>query len=397
MLGRAGIDLCGSPSRVISALEAELRGAFTARECVLTDSGTSALVLALRTLVPKGGVIALPGYGCVDITSAVQYAGVKVRLYDMDPRTLSPNLDSLQHVLRLGVDAVLVAHYYGYPADMTGVRALASRAGVPVLEDAAQAAGGSLHGQPLGSLGDVSILSFGRGKGLFGGHGGALLIRSHDHTDRISSQLSSATRRGASEWCSAVLQWALGRPSLYGIPASIPALRLGEMIYRPAHEPRGLSIAAASLVRSALKSEAAERIERARRAAVLRALTDAAKSLTPIQPIGGADPGYLRFGLLDVARALDAAPRLGAMRGYPQTLREQRELEPHLLQDERRTPGADELQRSLFTLPTHCRVTWNDMTRLEEWMAKADRASQRTSPVAAAHAPAQELFQGASR
>ena len=164
---RSGLEMCGAQNRVFASVDSELRRQFAASECVLTDSGTSALVLALRMLLPKNGVVALPGYGCVDITSAVQYAGVKARLYDIDPRTLSPDLDSLQRAIQRGVDAVLVAHYYGYPADMAGVRALTSRAGIPVLEDAAQAASGSLDGQPLGSLGDVSILSFGRGKGLF--------------------------------------------------------------------------------------------------------------------------------------------------------------------------------------------------------------------------------------
>jgi perosamine synthetase len=289
---------------------------------------------------------------------------------------------------------VLVAHYYGYPADMTGVRALASQAGVPVLEDAAQAASGLLGGEPLGSLGDVSILSFGRGKGLFGARGGALLVRSHDYAEAVSARLSAGTRRGVPEWCSAVMQWALGRPSLYGIPAKIPALHLGETVFRPAQEPRGASVAAASFVRSALLSQTAERIERTEKAAVLRALSAAVNSLVAVQPIHGAEPGYLRFAVLDAGGRYAAAPRLGIMRGYPRTLREQRELAPQLLPDEWHTPGADELQRSLFTLPTHNRVTQGDVTKLATWMMNAGRVTAAQS--APEHGSPRELLEGAS-
>jgi dTDP-4-amino-4,6-dideoxygalactose transaminase len=338
----------------------------------------------------------LPGYGCADITSAIAYTRVKARLYDIDPETLSPDLDSLQRTLRCGVDAVLVAHYYGYPADMTGVRALTSRAGIPVLEDAAQAASGALEGEPLGSLGDVSILSFGRGKGLFGGRGGALLIRSHEHRDRISGP-SSGTRRGIPEWCSAAIQWALGRPSLYALPASIPSLHLGEMVYRPAHEPRALSAVTATLVCCALSSHKDERAKRARTAKTLLSVAETARSLTPIREVPAAEPGYLRLAVRDVGRLRDAAPRLGIMRGYPRTLREQKELLPHLMPNEQTTPGAAELQRSLFTLPTHHRVSPGDLRRLEKWMAPSERKLEVFSQVATEHRPGQELFQDANR
>jgi len=143
-------------------------------------------VLALRAFVPPGGSVAYPGYGCIDLSAAAVRAGVKVRLYDLDPVTLSPDLSSLGKTISRGVDAIVVAHMFGYPADVPGVRDLASNAGVTVIEDAAQAAGGTLETVPLGALADASILSFGRGKGTTAGSGGALLFRGVASADRAA-------------------------------------------------------------------------------------------------------------------------------------------------------------------------------------------------------------------
>lgn len=153
-------------------VSAALRQRYGCLDALLTDSGTSALILALQKIVPLGGTVAYPAYGCIDLTTAALGAGVRVRLYDVDPATLSPDLDSVRAVIRRGVDAIVVAHLYGYPADMIAVAKIAGEEGIPVLEDAAQGAGGTLCDALLGSIGDVAVLSFGRGKGTTGGSGG---------------------------------------------------------------------------------------------------------------------------------------------------------------------------------------------------------------------------------
>ena len=71
---RAASSLFTSSTSRLADLASDLRQQFSASECVLTDSGTSALVLALRLMVPENAVIGLPSYGCVDITSAVRFA-----------------------------------------------------------------------------------------------------------------------------------------------------------------------------------------------------------------------------------------------------------------------------------------------------------------------------------
>jgi len=162
LLRAAGAALVRAGDSDRATVAAMLKSRYAARDVVLTDSGTSALVMALRLTVGEGGTVAFPGYSCIDLAAAAIRAGVRVRLYDLDPDTLSPDLASVERVIARGVNAVLVAHLYGFPADIAGVAKLAqqARSEVHIIEDAAQGSGGTLAGRRLGSFGPLSILSF---------------------------------------------------------------------------------------------------------------------------------------------------------------------------------------------------------------------------------------------
>jgi hypothetical protein len=350
------------------ALGRALRERFRARAVSLTDSGTSALVLALRLTAGAGGTVALPGYACVDLVAAARAAAVKVRLYDVDPATLSPDLDSVAATLRRGVDVVVVAHLYGYPADLPGVIALADAHGVPVIEDAAQGAGGLLAREPLGSLGALSVLSFGRGKGVTGGRGGALLATTEAMRPRVEATAPAPAGAGPGwrELGLAGAQWLFGRPWLYGIPASVPALGLGEMVYRPAGEPGPLPAAAATLALRALGATPGDLVRRRSNAHRLLARAQRAPGVRPVRAVEGGEPGYLRLAVHAPDRG--EAPRLGIMRGYPRTLFEMPELAPVLCAGEGDHPGAVELRRALLTLPTHAMVTHRDVEAIGAWL-----------------------------
>lgn len=371
-LGRACAFSLGAPGDGAAArasVASAVAGTFGASHVTLTDSGTSALVLALRLAVPTGGTVAFPGYACIDLAAAARFAGVRVRVYDLDPATMSPDLGSLDAALARGAQAVLAVHLYGYAADLPAIRAVASARGAPVIEDAAQGAGGTLHDRRLGALGDLSILSFGRGKGTTGGNGGALLSFSPDWDERVR-QMSRALQPASAGWgdlTAAAAQWALGRPSLYALPAFMPGLRLGEMVYHPAHEPASLSVAAGTLVQQALLMNDREVEERRRNASALAEVIQWDESLAAIRPVHGCRPGFLRLPVVDRA-SRGERPALGVMRGYPRTLLEQAELQPCLMAGEPETPGARDLRESLMTLPTHSMMTSADIRAVSQWL-----------------------------
>jgi perosamine synthetase len=340
---------------------------FGAADVVLTDSGTSALVLALRLLAKPAVPVAMPAYACVDLISAARRADVRVRFFDIDPQTLSPDIDSLKRVLTEGVSAVVVAHLYGFPADMIAVTEAAREAGVPVIEDAAQHACATVNGKAAGSFGDVTVLSFGRGKGTTSGRGGALL-RSRGAADSIPSirhDLSAST--GMTDLAIAAASWMLGRPSIYGIPASIPALHLGETVYHEAGEPRQMSRAASALLARTLGGMHRAAAARRANALILRDASDQSRQVATVRAIEDSESGYLRFPVLMRGEVRDD-PTLGIVRGYPKPLSAEPEIIECMVPSSEPLHGAHELASRLVTLPTHHMVTPDDIARMSNWL-----------------------------
>jgi len=132
IIGAARDAIAGRDLR--ASVRTSLARTFEAQNVLLTDSGTSALVLALRMFAKPLAPVAMPAYACVDLIAAARRANIRVRFFDVDPQTLSPDMDSLRRVMAEGVSAVVVAHLYGFPADMPAVMKAAHDVGVPVIE-----------------------------------------------------------------------------------------------------------------------------------------------------------------------------------------------------------------------------------------------------------------------
>lgn len=367
LLGAASDALRGRDHR--GAVAHRLALDFGAASVLLTDSGTSALVLALRVTAGAGGTVAMPAYACVDLIAAARRADVRVRLYDIDPLTLAPDSDSVERVLADGVSAIVIAHLYGFPADIPAVRKLAAQTGAAIIEDAAQQAGATFHGVRAGGMGDVSLLSFGRGKGTTAGNGGALLAFASPWVEAVRAHSSGLAhdRAGPGDLIGAAASWTLGRPSIYTLPVSIPALHLGETVYHEAHEPRGMSRAASAILARTLPGAGAATAARRRNALALRTAAEQSRTVQGVTPIPGAEPGYLRFPVR-VRGDVVPAPRLGIVAGYPRPLSREAELQPILRPSTEPLHGAHELARRMVTLPTHHMVTSRDLEALAEWL-----------------------------
>lgn len=360
------------------AVREAIRASWGCDGVLLTDSGTSALALALGLASgAREGPVALPAYGCYDLATAAEEAGVEVVLYDLDPSTLGPDPSSLRAVARDGVAAVVVAPLYGVPVDMEAVREASRAAGALLVEDAAQGAGARWKGRPPGAHGDLSMLSFGRGKGITGGGGGALLTGTPGTTgalERTRTELSPGGR-GWGALAKAAAQWLFARPDLYAVPAALPFLRLGETVHRPPWEPTGMPAACAGILGRTLELQATEARIRGEHARRLLAALDGTSGLAPVRIPAGGEPGWLRLPLLADAegRASELAgphgARLGIARGYPKALADLGPMRRRCRNADAGFPGARVLAGRLLTLPTHGMLRERDLRRLEESIA----------------------------
>ncbi|MCC3158870.1 aminotransferase class I/II-fold pyridoxal phosphate-dependent enzyme [Hymenobacter sp. 15J16-1T3B] len=162
-----------------------------AAHAVALSSGTAAIHLALLLLgVGPGDEVIVPSFTFVATANPVRYVGAEPVFVDSEATTwnLCPARlrEALEDRRRLGrpVKAIIVVHLYGMPARLTELLALAAEYGVPVLEDAAEALGAQYQGQPLGSFGALSVLSFNGNKIITTSGGGALLTNNAEWARR---------------------------------------------------------------------------------------------------------------------------------------------------------------------------------------------------------------------
>lgn len=138
-----------------------------AGEAVGVGSGTDALALALRGLgIGPGDEVVVPANTFVATAAAVVLVGATPRFADVDPATALLTADTLADALTSRATAVVVVHLYGQTADMDAIGRVAARAGLAVVEDAAQAHGATWRGRRAGSMGRAGCFSFYPGKNL---------------------------------------------------------------------------------------------------------------------------------------------------------------------------------------------------------------------------------------
>lgn len=159
-----------------TAFEAELAAFLGTGHVAGVASGTDALEIALRALMPTGRTTVVTAANCGGYTTtAARRAGFGVRFADVDPATLCIDPEDVSRVLDESVGVVVVTHLYGRSADVEAVRDLCRPLGVMVLEDCAQALGAHVGTARVGSLGHAAAFSFYPTKNLGAlGDGGAI-------------------------------------------------------------------------------------------------------------------------------------------------------------------------------------------------------------------------------
>jgi dTDP-4-amino-4,6-dideoxygalactose transaminase len=167
---------------VTAAFEGALAGYLGLPHAVALGSGTAALCLTLAALgIGPGDEVIIPSFVCAALLNAVEHTGAAAVPADIDPRTLNIDPADVRRRLTARTKAVVVPHMFGLAADMDALLGL----GVPIVEDCAQAVGGSRGGRPLGALGAAAVFSFYATKVMTTGEGGMIATRSGKLAQRV--------------------------------------------------------------------------------------------------------------------------------------------------------------------------------------------------------------------
>lgn len=233
----------------VDAFEAELGTAVDRSQVVALSSGTAALHLALLLAgVRPGDQVLVSTLTFAATANAVRYVGAEPVFVDSSPKTWNLDPDLLAEVLedarRSGrrFAAAVVVDLYGSCADYDRIEELLAEHEVALIEDAAEALGGSHQGRPAGSFGMFGILSF-NGNKIITTSGGGALLGSDPALANKARFLATQARDPAPHYEHSELGYnyrlsnllaALGRSQLSDLPRRVEARRAHNAAYRVA-------------------------------------------------------------------------------------------------------------------------------------------------------------------
>src|SRR4029079_9242995 len=162
----------------VEAFEEEFARYIGVRHCVGVANGTDALTIALRAVgVGPGDEVVLPSFTFYATAEAALVLGARPVYCDIDLETFNVTRATVEAAMTPNTKAIVPVHLFGNLAPVPELLEL----GLPVIEDAAQAVGGSLDGVKAGALGDAATFSFFPSKNLpCLGDGGALVTDDDD-------------------------------------------------------------------------------------------------------------------------------------------------------------------------------------------------------------------------
>ena len=168
----------------LGKLKSEVSETFGVADAILCGSGSLALEIALRACdIRENDEVVIPAFCCTAVVAPILAAG-SVPVFADVGEDLNLTAEAIDAVLTQKTTAVIVPHLFGNPADINAILELVHRKNIRVIDDAAQALGATIDGQPAGSFGDAGVLSFGGEKVCSGLGGGVVMSRRPEVLDR---------------------------------------------------------------------------------------------------------------------------------------------------------------------------------------------------------------------
>ncbi|WP_439881753.1 DegT/DnrJ/EryC1/StrS family aminotransferase [Pontibacter sp. MBLB2868] len=211
------------------------------------SSGTAALHLALIILgVQAGDEVICQSMTFSASANPIAYQGATPVFVDSESRTWNMSPDLLEEAIKDRISkgrkpkAIIVVHLYGMPAEMDKIMAIADKYTIPVVEDAAEALGSSYKGQPLGTFGAMSILSF-NGNKIITTSGGGALVSSNDTWIKEARFLATQARDAAPHYQHSKIGYnyrmsnicaGIGRGQMEVLPSRVEKRRANYKFYK---------------------------------------------------------------------------------------------------------------------------------------------------------------------
>lgn len=162
--------------KLTTLFEEKLSKLLGCRNAVAVNNGTSAMFLSLKALgIGPGDEVIVPDITFIATANAVEMAGAKPVLVDINPKTLNMDPNKFADGITKKTRAVIPVHVSGRAAEIGKIMQIAQEKNIHVVEDAAEAFTSKHRGKCLGAFGITGCFSFSAAKTITTGQGGAII------------------------------------------------------------------------------------------------------------------------------------------------------------------------------------------------------------------------------
>ncbi|MCE2787685.1 MAG: DegT/DnrJ/EryC1/StrS family aminotransferase [Sphingobacteriales bacterium] len=168
----------------VNKLENNFKEVFFKSEAISVANGFAAIHLSLIAFgVGKDAEVIIPSYVCSALLNPIKILGAKPVIIDVAENSFNISVEEVEKRINKKTKAIIVPHIFGFPADIDILKSF----GIPILEDCAQAIGGTYKNELLGTFGDISIFSFYASKMIAAGDGGMIVTDNQQYAETIKN------------------------------------------------------------------------------------------------------------------------------------------------------------------------------------------------------------------
>jgi dTDP-4-amino-4,6-dideoxygalactose transaminase len=359
------------------------------------NEGRTALHVALQALnLKQGDEILVPAYTCPIVFEVVLRLGLKPVFVDVNLETCNMDPELIPKAVTAKTKAIIPVHLFGRPCEIDQINEICEKSNLYLVEDAAQALGASIGDRKAGAIGDLAIFSFGPGKSITGGAGGALAINNPELSEtvnRIHVQLPNPNRQEVIQAARNVLSLKIFSGRLYPLVKERVAQSVEKddrmvidnciALQKEGKAPRPTiqlakmpNLSAAIVLEQLPKTEQFNERRIANARMLTKLLTEASEKVKLFKSSNDTLNTYTRYvvrvGKTDRDRIVDKMQKdkIDAIRPYHYIGNLLKAL------SSKECPNAQELSNSLIALPNHPLLIQSDIQRISACFLQPDAA-----------------------
>lgn len=170
----------------VSSFESEFASYLNSKYCIGVNSGTDALLIALKALgIGVGDEVILPSHTAVATAAAVVASGATPVFAEVSTFSMTIDPTAVASLISNRTRAMIAVHLYGFPCELDELKLICRENGVFLIEDCAQAHGAEYKGKKVGTIGDIGCFSFYPTKNLGAiGDGGAIVTNNRELSEK---------------------------------------------------------------------------------------------------------------------------------------------------------------------------------------------------------------------